>query len=75
MEFTVTGCIDCPMYKVDLGFVHYCGHPQFYEGDLFLQIDDEENPITPEECPLNDYPLMIRNKNWQIFEEFWAREN
>jgi len=75
MELTVTGCEYCPLYKIELGLVHYCGHPEFFEDDLFIQIDENENPITPKECPLNSYPLMIRNREWQVFEDFWSKEN
>lgn len=72
MELMVSGCTDCPLCCVDFGLSYYCNHPI---ADFTIKVDENENPITPLYCPLNSYPLMIKNKEWQSFEAFWEREN
>lgn len=75
MECNVTGCVDCPLCGIDFGIQYYCNHPDVDDEHFFIDIDENENPVTPINCPLNSYPLMIKNKNWQSFEYFWKREN
>jgi hypothetical protein len=40
-----------------------------------IESDIYENPITPEECPLSEQPIIIYKKRWQTFENFWNKEN
>lgn len=65
MEYFVTGCINCPMFKSEnderYGWLTDCGHPSF-EGKGVVEeiyIDGAGNPITPEKCPLNKEPITI----------------
>ena len=75
MEFMVSGCKDCPLCKIDFGLRYHCGHPAFEEYFIMIDVDDDDELITPNICPLNNYPLMIKNKKWQKLEIFWDREN
>lgn len=75
MEHEVSGCIDCPLCKIDFGLNYYCAHPENEEYAFVIELDKDEELITPNNCPLNKYPLMIKKKNWQVFENFWSKNN
>ncbi len=76
-EYLVSSCNDCPLTKLNFGLTYFCGHPYFDDSEKFLMIEEDKNEdlITPEECPLKSYPLMLKTKEWQLFETFWEREN
>lgn len=75
MQLKVDGCSDCPLCNISLKLDFYCAHPKFDEKILFIKSDKYENPITPEECPLSEQPIIIYKKRWQTFENFWNKEN
>jgi len=61
----VNGCHDCPMCDQDTDYndkqSFYCLNPK---GDGWIRIigDDEGIPITPDECPLKQGPILINFK-------------
>jgi hypothetical protein len=75
MQLTVSGCIDCPLCSINFNLDYFCSHPNFDENALIIKTNEKEDPITPKECPLNDFPIMIKRKEWQHFEDFWNRQN
>ena len=75
MEFIVSGCKDCPLCKIDFGLKYYCGHPKFNEYFVMIELDENEELITPDDCPLESFPLMIKKRGWQVFENFWSIQN
>jgi hypothetical protein len=75
MEYIVSSCNNCPLCKIDFGLKYHCGHPSFDDYYLMLDVDEKDYLITPDICPLNDYPLMLKNKKWQKMELFLDREN
>lgn len=75
MEYIVAGCINCPLCKIDFGLNYYCGHPKFEEYSFIIELGDNEEPITPDGCPLNQYPLMLKKRDWQVFANFWNIKN
>lgn len=68
MEHIVTGCKDCPMffYNVDdrYGDETDCLHPNAIQQILVqnIDLDKQNNPITPDWCPLNKEPITIIKK-------------
>jgi len=75
MELMVFGCKDCPLCNIDFGISYFCNYPNYEEEALMIDIDENEDPITPEKCPLNTYPIIIKNKEWQKLEMFWNKRN
>jgi hypothetical protein len=75
MEKLITGCEDCPLCCFDVDFGFYCSHPEFEDKIMVIERDSEEGLITPDFCPLDENPLMLKKKMWQIFENFWLKEN
>ena len=75
MEYEVTGCINCPLCKTEFNLTYYCDHPDNSNFSFIIELDANDDLITPDRCPLNNYPLMIKKKNWQIFENFWNKNN
>lgn len=75
MELFIKGCEDCPLCCCDIDLGFYCAHPEFDELHMPIEKDIDENLITPDFCPLEESPLMLKKKMWQIFENFWLKEN
>jgi hypothetical protein len=75
MQLTISGCIDCPLCNINFNLDYYCSHPKFDEVAFIIKTGEDEDPITPEECPLNEYPLIVAKKEWHHFEDFWNKEN
>ena len=75
MEKFINGCEDCPLCCFDLELGFYCAHPDFDDKFMEIEKDSENELITPDFCPLDDHPLMLKKRNWQLFEYFWLREN
>lgn len=75
MEINIKGCSDCPLCKNDFDLGYYCGHPKLEDFFFSIYLDEENNPITPDFCPLDYSPLLLRKKAWQVFQNFWNKEN
>jgi len=74
-EFTVMGCDDCPMCSYLDNISYVCNHPFSGELILFIDTNEEGDPVTPKECPLLKSPIILRTKSWQTFENYWCKEN
>lgn len=53
MVIKVTGCSDCPFYD--------CGSCRAGWDDV-IDEDDEENPITPDWCPLTKDHIIVQGE-------------
>lgn len=75
MEVYIKGCENCPLCRNDFDLGTYCGHPKLEDFFFSIEADEENRLITPSFCPLEHSPLLLRKKTWQIFENYWNRQN
>ncbi len=68
MEHIVSGCKDCCFYFLEdsndsLVVYNYCLHPNHKTITVQdIDLDENNEPITPDFCPLNSEPITIIKK-------------